>query len=83
MTLTTPQIHLRIPQDIAMATDNPESVSLHFVPTADILLGPGNEVLDRNSFRQLRDTLGAYIVTSAPEMVRHALGVPAGEPGIL
>jgi len=53
------------------------------VPTADLLIGPDNEVLDRSSFRQIRDTLGAYIVTSEPETVRHALRVPAGEPGIL
>jgi hypothetical protein len=83
ITMSTPKIRLRIPEEIALATDNSESVPLHLVPTADMLIGPDNDVLDRNSFRQIRDTLGAYIVTSVPEMVRHALGVPAGEPGIL
>jgi hypothetical protein len=77
-----PKIRLWIPADIAMETNNPVTVPLTLEPDAGGLLGPDQDVLDRLTFRQLRDELGAYIVTNAPTLVRQALHVPAGEPGI-
>jgi hypothetical protein len=78
-----PKIRLWIPKDIAVETDNPVTVPLTLEPDAGGLLSPDLEVLDRTTFRQLRDELGAYIVTNAPALVRQALNVPAGEPGIV
>lgn len=51
--------------------------------------GPGvmvyanGEILDGENFRGLRDTLGATIETDFPEKACRALGLPAGEPGII
>ena len=78
-----PKIRLRIPSDIAIETDNPSTVSLSWLPTQGVIVGPDHEVLESHDFRQLRDTLGAYIVTDAPALVRQALRVPASEPGIV
>jgi len=78
-----PKIRLWIPEDIAMETNNPVTVPLTLQPYAGGLLGPDHDVLDRMTFRQLRDELGAYIVTNAPALVRQALHVPPQEPGIL
>jgi hypothetical protein len=78
-----PKIRLCIPEDVAAETNNPVTVPLTLEPDAGGVLGPDHDVLDRTTFRQLRDGLGAYIVTNAPALVRQALRVPAGEPGIL
>ena len=67
MPFTTPQIYLRIPQNIVLATDNPERVSLQFVPTAALLIGPDHEGLARHSFRQLRDTLAPTLAVLGAE----------------
>ena len=75
-------INLRIPTDVATETDNPSTVPLSWLPTRGVIVGPDHDVLEPRDFRLLRDTLGAYIVTDAPALVRRALRVPASEPGI-
>ncbi len=77
-----PKIRLWIPEDVAAETNNPVTVPLTLQPDAGGVVGPDQDVLDPATFRQLRDELGAYIVTNAPEMVRRALRLPASEPGI-
>ena len=76
------KIRLGVPEDIATKTANPRTVSLHWLPTPGVIMGPNHEVLESHDFRLLRDTLSAYIVTDAPALVRRALRVLASEPGI-
>lgn len=78
-----PKIRLRIPEDIATATNNPTTVPLTWRPVPGVITGPGHEPFRREDFCLLRDTLGAYIVTDAPALVRHALRLPASEQGIV
>jgi len=47
-----------------------------------VLLYPTGEILDGATFRGLRDGVGAFIVTTRPEKVCGALGVPLGEDGV-
>jgi hypothetical protein len=48
-----------------------------------VLLYASGDILDGNTFRALRDTLGARIETDDARKVCGALGVPHGEPGIV
>ena len=48
-----------------------------------VLLYKTGEILDGATFLGLRDGVGAFIVTTRPEKVCGALGVPLGEDGII
>ncbi|PJC74343.1 MAG: hypothetical protein CO012_06505 [Syntrophobacterales bacterium CG_4_8_14_3_um_filter_49_14] len=48
-----------------------------------VMLYSTGDILDGFNFRGLRDTLGAYIETTDPNKVCGALGIPAGEEGIV
>ena len=50
--------------DIAVATDNPKCVPLHWLPTADLLFGLDVDGLDRYSLRQFRATIGVKSPTT-------------------
>jgi hypothetical protein len=47
------------------------------------LLLPSGELLDDLLFRCFRDYVGAWIETTAPRRVRRALGLQAGEWGVV
>jgi hypothetical protein len=47
-----------------------------------VMLYPDEEMLDGFNFRMMRDGQGAKIVTTDPEKVCRALGIPTGEAGI-
>jgi hypothetical protein len=47
-----------------------------------LLKSGSDEVLTGETFRLLRDSLGAYIITTHPRRVADALGIDRNEPGI-
>jgi hypothetical protein len=80
---------LRIPPDVAKATNNPTTIRLTWTPShpavrssAGAVVSRTNEILDGWSFRAMRATLGAQIETLEPALICRALGLPVGEPGI-
>jgi hypothetical protein len=82
MTDRLPKIRLWIPADVAAGTNNPVTVVLTLEPDTGVVVGPDHEVLDPATFQQLREELGAYIVTNAPVLVRQVLRLSAHEPGV-
>jgi hypothetical protein len=48
-----------------------------------VMIYSNGDILDGFTFRGLRDAFGATIETDSPEKVCRALGLPAGEPGIM
>jgi hypothetical protein len=86
MPKTRHNILLKIPADVAEATNNPTRVELRWTPyhpaARSGVVSRTNEVLDGRSFRAMRDAPGAWIATAHPKTVCQALGLPVGEPGI-
>jgi len=89
MRTTTIKMLLKIPPEVAEETNNPTTVQLTWTPyhpgvytSAGVVVSRSHEILDGQSFRAMRDALGAWIDTAHPATVCRALGLPVGEPGI-
>ena len=69
---------LRVRNRLTWTTDHPSS---HY--GFGVLVDTNGEILDGFNFRRLRAVLGAMIETKDPLKVCQALGVPAGETGVV